>query len=142
MFQLVTSRYDCSQQNRTMQETQRLTEDRERRTYWKRWGPYLSERQWGTVYPYEDLVQENIRRLDSPRRGGLEYELIDTGIFDHDRYFDVFVEYAKASPEDILIQISIPNRGPDLAPVHLLPTLGRHGEIPNRSPLARVYSLP
>ncbi len=203
-------------------EVQRLAEDRERRAYWKRWGPYLSERQWGTVredyspdgsawdffphdqarsrayrwgedglmgisdthqrlcfaialwneadpylkerlfglagpqgnhgedvkeyyfyldstpthsymkglykypqgaYPYDDLVRENIRRLDSPRRGGFEYELMDTGLFDQDRYFDVVVEYAKASPEDILIQISVTNRGPDPAPLHLLPTL-------------------
>lgn len=203
-------------------EHQRLIEDRERRAYWKRWGPYLSERQWGTVredyspdgsawdyfphdqarsrayrwgedgilglsdthqrlcfgialwneadpylkerlfglagpqgnhgedvkeyyfyldstpthsymkglykypqvaYPYDDLVQENNRRLDSPGRGGWEYELLDTGIFNDHRYFDVVVEYAKASPEDILIQISVTNRGPDPAPLHLLPTL-------------------
>jgi hypothetical protein len=52
-----------------------------------------------------------------------EYELLDTGIFNEDRYFDVFVEYAKASPTDILIQIGICNRGPDEAVVHVLPTL-------------------
>jgi hypothetical protein len=53
----------------------------------------------------------------------MEYELLDTGVFEDDRYFDVFVEYAKASPEDILIQISVHNRGPESAELHLLPTL-------------------
>ena len=56
-------------------------------------------------------------------RGQPEYELLDTGIFDRDRYFDVFVEYAKASPEDLLIQITVQNRGPESATLHLLPTL-------------------
>jgi len=71
------------------------------------------------AYPYNDLVAENRRRgkLDP------EYELLDTGIFDDDRYFDVLVEYAKASPDDILIRITATNRGPDTAPLHLLPTL-------------------
>ncbi len=53
----------------------------------------------------------------------MEYELLDTGVFNDDRYFDVFVEYAKESPEDILIQISVVNRGPEPATVHVLPTL-------------------
>ena len=53
----------------------------------------------------------------------MEYELLDTGIFEEDRYFDVFVEYAKKSPTDILIQINVCNRGPDTASVHVLPTL-------------------
>ncbi len=70
-------------------------------------------------YPYQDLVQTNARRS----RDELEYELLDTGIFDEDRYFDVFVEYAKAGPEDILIRISVHNRGPASAQLHLLPTL-------------------
>ena len=52
-----------------------------------------------------------------------EYELLDTGIFAEDRYFDVTVEYAKAAPDDILIRISATNRGPDPAPLHVLPTL-------------------
>src|SRR5262249_40011701 len=56
-------------------------------------------------------------------RNESEYELLDTGVFDADRYFDVFVEYAKAEPEDILIRISVYNRGPEAASVHLLPTL-------------------
>ncbi len=56
-------------------------------------------------------------------RGELEYELIDTGVFDDDRYFDVFVEYAKAAPEDLLMRITAHNRGPDPATLHLLPTL-------------------
>ena len=53
----------------------------------------------------------------------MEYELVDTGIFDQDRYFDVVVEYAKAEPEDLLIRISISNRGPEAAPIDVLPTL-------------------
>jgi hypothetical protein len=202
----------------TTVEGQRLAEARERGVPWKKWGPYLSERQWGTVredyseggdawgyfthdqarsrayrwgedglagisddrqrlcfalalwngrdpilkerlfgltngegnhgedvkeyyfyvdstpthsymkylykypqgaFPYDDLVATNRSR----GRHGLEYELLDTGVFDKDRYFDVFVEYAKASPEDILVQISVHNRGPDRAELHVLPTL-------------------
>src|SRR6516225_9873589 len=200
------------------QEEQRLEEARARTVHWKRWGPYLSERQWGTVredyspngaawdyfphdharsrayrwgedgiggilddhqlvcfalalwngrdpiikerlfgltngegnhgedvkeyyfyldstpthsymkylykypqaaYPYEKLVSSNRHRS----RGELEYELLDTGVFDDNRYFDVFVEYAKASPEDLLIQVTVHNRGPESAHLHLLPTL-------------------
>ena len=203
--------------NKTLEEL-RLDEARESGVPWKQWGPYLSERQWGTVredysengdawnyfthdqarsrayhwgedglagisdehqrlcfaialwngkdpilkerlfgltnsegnhgedvkeyyyyldstpthsymkylykysqnaYPYSDLVETNRRR----GRNAPEYELIDTGIFNEDRYFDVFVEYAKAAPSDILIQISLCNRGPEAATVHLLPTL-------------------
>jgi mannosylglycerate hydrolase MGH1-like protein/glycosyl hydrolase family 63 len=199
-------------------EKLRLQETRERNIPWKKWGPYLSERQWGTVredysrtgnawdyfshdqarsrayrwgedglagisddrqqlcfaialwngvdpilkerlfgltnsegnhgedvkeyyfyldstpthsymkylykypqhsYPYADLVATNRRR----GRLELEYELLDTGIFDDDRYFDVFVEYAKQSPEDLLIRIHGYNRGPDAATLHLLPHL-------------------
>jgi hypothetical protein len=199
-------------------EQSRLQEARDPKTPWKKWGPYLSERQWGTVredysdngdawnyfthdqarsrayrwgedglggisddhqilcfalalwngndpilkerlfglnnsegnhgedvkeyyfyldstpthsymkylykypqaaYPYEDLIKTNGQRS----RDKLEYELLDTGIFDEDRYFDVFVEYAKADFEDILIKISVSNRGPDVATLHVLPTL-------------------
>lgn len=71
------------------------------------------------AYPYADLVETNRRRS----REEMEYELIDTGVFDDDRYFDVFVEYAKADPEDILIQITAINRGPEAAALQLLPTL-------------------
>jgi hypothetical protein len=71
------------------------------------------------AYPYEDLVRTNRRRT----RTDYEYELLDTGIFREDRYFDVFVEYAKNTPEDILIQISVVNRGPEAAEIHLLPSL-------------------
>jgi hypothetical protein len=212
-------------------ETARLAEDGARTKNWKRWGPYLSERQWATVredysatgecwdyfphdharsrayrwgedgllgitdrecrlcfavalwngrdpilkerlfgltgpegnhgedvkecyfyldatpthsymkalykypqaeFPYAALVAENRRR----GKGDREYELIDTGVFDGNRYFDVFAEYAKASPDDILIRLTIANRGPEPAALHLLPTLwfrntwswGRHGE--------------
>jgi hypothetical protein len=70
-------------------------------------------------FPYADLLAENRRRgRDEP-----EYELLDTGIFDEDRYFDVLVEYAKATPNDVLIRLSATNRGPDAATLHLLPTL-------------------
>ena len=71
------------------------------------------------AFPYQLLKDENAAR----DRYALEYELIDTGVFDADRYFDVFVEYAKAGPEDLLIQITAHNRGPEAAPLHLLPTL-------------------
>ncbi|HXV61596.1 MAG TPA: glucosidase, partial [Vicinamibacteria bacterium] len=83
-------------------------------------------------YPYTRLVEENRRRgKDAP-----ELELVDTGVFDGGRYFDVGVEYAKASPDDILIRITVSNRGPEPAALHLLPTLwfrntwswGRTGE--------------
>ncbi|MEX5214950.1 MAG: glucosidase, partial [Nitrospiraceae bacterium] len=71
------------------------------------------------AYPYADLVETNRRRS----REEMEYELLDTGVFNEDRYFDVFVEYAKASPEDILIKITVANRGPEEAELHVLPTL-------------------
>lgn len=73
------------------------------------------------AFPYSDLVQENARRKANP--GSFEYELIDTGIFHEDRYFDIFVEYAKNTPDDILIKITAINRGPEAKPLHLLPTL-------------------
>jgi mannosylglycerate hydrolase MGH1-like protein len=72
-----------------------------------------------SAFPYEDLVETNRRR----GKQELEYELLDTGVFDQDRYFDVFVEYAKESPRDLLIRISIHNRGPDPSRLHVLPTL-------------------
>jgi hypothetical protein len=71
------------------------------------------------AFPYRALVEENRRR----DRRAPEFELLDTGVFDGDRYFDVTVEYAKASAEDILVRISVANRGPEPAEVHLLPTL-------------------
>ena len=71
------------------------------------------------AFPYADLVETNRRRS----RNEMEYELLDTGVFKDDRYFDVFVEYAKAGPEDILVRITAANRGPDAAELHLLPTL-------------------
>src|SRR6266508_2645688 len=181
-------------------EHARLQESRENNLPWKKWGPYLSERQWGTVredyseggnawdyfshdqarsrayrwgedgiagisddkqrlfgltnsesnhgedvkeyyfyldstpthsymkwlykypqaaFPYTQLCEENSRR----DRRQPEYELLDTGVFDEDRYFDVTVEYAKAGSDDILARITITNRGPEPAPLHLLPTL-------------------
>jgi Glycosyl hydrolase family 63 C-terminal domain len=70
-------------------------------------------------FPYEELIEENQRRgLPEP-----EYELVDTGIFDQDRYFDIFVEYAKNSPDDLLIKVTIANRSSQAAPLFFLPTL-------------------
>jgi hypothetical protein len=199
-------------------ETERLAAARNNKVPWKKWGPYLSERQWGTVredysqdgnawnyfshdqsrsrayhwgedglagisddrqllcfslalwngkdpilkerlfgltnsegnhgedvkeyyfyldstpthsymkylykypqarFPYDDLVATGRKR----NRGDFKYELLDTGLFNDDRYFDVFVEYAKQSSEDVLIQISVSNRGPEPATLHVLPTL-------------------
>jgi hypothetical protein len=201
-----------------IQEELRLEESRSRTTHWKRWGPYLSERAWGTVredyseggtaweylphdharsrayrwnedgiggisdrhqkicfalalwngrdpilkerlfgltgnegnhgedvkecyyyldstpthsymkflykypqaeFPYAWLVEENRRR----GRGAPEFELTDTGVFNENRYFDVFIEYAKASTDDILIKITVANRGPEDAALHVLPTV-------------------
>jgi Mannosylglycerate hydrolase MGH1-like glycoside hydrolase domain len=70
-------------------------------------------------FPYTDLVHTNARRS----RTEFEYELLDTGVFDDNRYFDVFVEYAKADAEDVLVRITVHNRGPEPARLHLLPTL-------------------
>src|ERR1700720_3405259 len=64
-------------------------------------------------YPYDNLIETNKGR----NRGDMEYELLDTGVFNEDRYFDVFVEFAKKSPEDLLIQISVSNRGPEAAKI-------------------------
>jgi Glycosyl hydrolase family 63 C-terminal domain len=71
------------------------------------------------AFPYSQLVEENRRRGAEQ----MEFELLDTGLFDDDRYFDVFVEYAKAAPDDVLMQITAHNRGPDSAPLTLLPQL-------------------
>jgi Glycosyl hydrolase family 63 C-terminal domain len=199
-------------------EERRLEESRDRQVHWKRWGPYVSERAWGTVredysadgtaweylphdqarskayrwnedgiagicdrhqkicfalalwngrdailkerlfglngnegnhgedvkecyyyldstpthsymkylykypqkeFPYEQLLVENRRR----GRGQPEFELTDTGVFEENRYFDVVVEYAKASVEDILVRIEVANRGPEAAELHVLPTV-------------------
>jgi len=71
------------------------------------------------AYPYEELLSESRNRSKSEP----EFELVDTGIFDANRYFDVFIEYAKADAEDLLIKITVTNRGPEAAPIRLLPTL-------------------
>src|SRR3981189_88650 len=70
-------------------------------------------------FPYRDLVVTNGKRS----REDFEYELIDTGIFHNDRYFDIFVEYAKEGPEDVLIRITVHNRGPETSHLRLLPTM-------------------
>ena len=93
------------------------------------------------AFPYAELVDTNRRRS----RNEFEYELLETGVFDQDRYFDVFVEYAKQSPEDLLIQITVHNRGPEAAELHVLPTLwfrnqwSWHGN-PDRPELAQAPS--
>ena len=87
-----------------------------------------------TAYPYAELVAENRKRS----KADPEFELLDTGIFNDNRYFDVFVEYAKADTEDVLIKISVANRGPEAARLRLLPTIwfrntwswGRHSRRP------------
>ncbi len=92
-------------------------------------------------FPYSQLVEENGRR----GYGAPEYELVDTGVFDEDRYFDVTAEYAKGSPDDILIRITIANRGPQAAALRVLPTLwfrntwswGREGESYGPRPVLR-----
>ena len=92
-------------------------------------------------YPYEWLVEENRRRGGR----GFEFELLDTGIFDEDRYFDIQVEYAKASAEDICIRVEAFNRGPEAAPLHLIPHLWFRntwcwGDEPQPEPSIRMGS--
>jgi hypothetical protein len=92
-------------------------------------------------FPYSWLVEENRRR----GKGAPEFELVETGLFNEDRYFDVFVEYAKAAPDDILIRLTAHNRGPEAATIHLLPTVwfrntwawGLNGHKPNMGVTAR-----
>ncbi|HKF41645.1 MAG TPA: glucosidase [Thermoanaerobaculia bacterium] len=92
------------------------------------------------AFPYDQIVRTN---RDAGRRAP-EYELLDTGVFDDNRYFDVFIEYAKAAPEDILIRITACNRGPAPAPLHLLPTIWFRnnwswgGAIPERPKLSQA----
>ncbi len=93
-------------------------------------------------YPYERLVQENRNRGAGP-----EFELLETGIFDDDRYFDIFIEYAKASPEDICIRVEAFNRGPDAAELHVLPHLWFRNtwswtEPPSGTPTIRTEQRP
>jgi hypothetical protein len=71
------------------------------------------------AFPYDQLLEENNRR----GKKDPEYEIVDTGIFNEQRYFDVFIEYAKSSPEDILMKITVFNRGPEAAPLHVLPNI-------------------
>ena len=94
------------------------------------------------AYPYTDLIETNRQRT----RTQPEYELLDTGIFDGDRYFDVFVEYAKVAPEDIFIRITMMNRGPDISSLALLPTLWFRNEwawwpVPAKPNLHEVGAL-
>ncbi len=92
-----------------------------------------------SAFPYADLVDTNRCRS----RNEMEYELLDTGAFNDDRYFDVFVEYAKDGPQDILMRITIVNRGPDAAELHVLPTLWfRNDWAPWIAPSNRATSKP
>ncbi len=150
-------------------EEARLREDALRKKNWKRWGPYLSERQWGTIRedystdgnPWEYFPHDHASRRAyrwgedgllgvADREGRLCFGLalwngkdpiLKERLFgltgpEGNRYFDVFAEYAKASPDDLLIRITVANRGPEPAPLSLLPTLwfrntwswGRTGE--------------
>jgi hypothetical protein len=84
-------------------------------------------------YPYRRLIEENAARAGR----GLEFELLDTGVFDEDRYFDLFIEYAKNGPEDVCMRVEAFNRGPDPAPLHVLPHLwfrNTWGWQPERGP--------
>ncbi len=95
------------------------------------------------AFPYADLVDTSKKR----GRADYEYELIDTGAFAEDRYFDVFVEYAKSSPDDVLVRITVHNRGPDAADLHVLPTLWFRNEWawhtgPERPALAEIAGPP
>ncbi|MBA3540550.1 MAG: glucosidase, partial [Deltaproteobacteria bacterium] len=90
------------------------------------------------AFPYKNLIEENQRRQGQ----GPEYELVDTGIFDDNRYFDITIEYAKGTTEDLAIRITAHNRGPDAAPLHILPTLWFRntwgwGATPERAPQIR-----
>jgi hypothetical protein len=91
------------------------------------------------AFPYLDLVQTNARRS----RHEMEYELLDTGVFDDNGYFDVEVEYAKAAPDDLLCRITVHNRGPDHAPVHVLPTVWFRNtwSFPPHRPRPRLSSV-
>jgi hypothetical protein len=109
---------------------------------WRKWGPYLSERQWGTVredysadgnawgcflLPYEQIAKANAKLS----RTAMEYELLDTGVFDAGNYFDVVVEYAKASPEDVLVRVTATNRGLQAAAPRDAPGAGGVGSGAN-----------
>ena len=88
------------------------------------------------AFPYEWLVEENARRSQADP----EFELIDTGVFDDNRYFDVEIEYAKAAPDDILCQVTVTNRGPETAAIHVLPQLWAR-DIWSFSPISERPSL-
>src|SRR5437588_566042 len=93
---------------------------------WRRWGPYLSERAWGTVREdySPDACAWDYFPHDAARSRAFRWNADGlAGLIDENRYFDVFVEYAKATPEDILMRISVVNRGPEAATIYLLPTL-------------------
>src|SRR3989442_841841 len=96
-------------------ERDRLQEVLHGRAPWRRWGYMYPQAE----FPYTQLVEENARRgkLDP------EFELVDTGVFDDGRYWEITADYAKASPEELLIRINVRNAGPDPATLEVLPTL-------------------
>jgi hypothetical protein len=105
---------------------------------WMTWRYHYSQRE----FPYADLVAENARRgHDAP-----EYELVDTGIFDEDRYWAVTVDFAKAAPEDVCIRMTVENRGPDEATIHLLPTLWFRNTwawgLPGADAVPQIHAVP
>ena len=87
------------------------------------------------AFPYQQLLEENARR----GRDVAEFELLDSGIFVGDRYFDVFVEYAKDQPKDILVRINVVNRGPEAATLHILPTLWFRNRCPGVGMTADLF---
>lgn len=91
------------------------------------------------AFPYQKLIDENLARQGR----GEEYELLDTGIFDENRYFDVFIDYAKNTPEDFCIAIEVHNRGPEDAPIHVIPNLWFRniwgwGAVPDQAPVMQL----
>src|SRR6266705_1746783 len=113
-------------------ERQRLSGDTHAVARWRKWGPYVADRAWGTVredysadgdawkFFTHDQARSKAYRWgeDDP-----EFELLDTGIFDDRRYFDIEIEVAKEDPETLVMRVTAHNRGPDRAPLHLIPQL-------------------
>src|SRR5436190_1675134 len=101
-------------------EHRRVAEDVARIVRWRAWGPFVSERAWGTVREDYSATGDAARKAGPRDR---EVEIADLGIFDDDRFFDVVVEYAKTGPSDVFMIITAHNRASEDAPLHLLPTL-------------------
>src|SRR5947199_249531 len=107
-------------------ERRRLEQSRAGTKNWRRWGPYVSERQWGTVredYSPGGTAWDYFTHDQARSRAYRWGEDGIAGIFDEDKYFDVEIEYAKADAEDVLMRLTVHNRGPDLASIHVLPQI-------------------